>query len=107
MIKLIMNERMTDFYNQLNLSEASMRNYKTALNSTLIKEILLKKYGETNIFNIVELDKLWTVYCKINLHPQNIQKHRIYSAALMKYIRFLNDGKKYGRRIDYQKKKKI
>jgi hypothetical protein len=42
-------------------------------------------------------------HSKINLHPKNIENHRAYSAATMKYIRFLNDGKKYGHRIDLKK----
>ena len=38
-----------------------------------------------------------------NLHPKNISNHRIYSCVIMKYIRFLNNGKKIGKRIDYGK----
>lgn len=95
--------RMTDFYNQLQLSKNSMRNYKNALNSSFMKEQLLKECGETSLFCIVDLDVLWNFYSKINLHPKNIENHRAYSAATMKYIRFLNDGKKYGHRIDFKK----
>lgn len=98
-------KRTTDFFDQLVLSDAVKRNYRMALNSTFIKENLLKECGETSVFYITDLEVLWQFYSKINLHPKNVGSHRIYSAAVMKYIRFLNDGKKYGRRIDYNKKR--
>lgn len=105
MNKLDLIQRTADFYNQLNLSVASARNYKNALNSSFFKDILYKECGVRIVFEITDLEVLWNLYSKINLHPKNIENHRAYSAALMKYIRYLNNGKKYGRRIDYQKKK--
>ena len=41
----------------------------------------------------------------MNLHPKNVEQHRIYSSAIMKYIRYLNNGERYGRRIDYKVKR--
>lgn len=98
-------QRTADFYNQLNLSAASARNYRNALNSFFFKDILYKECGVKTVFAISDLEVLWNLYSKINLHPKNVESHRAYSAALMKYIRYLNNGKKYGRRIDYQRKK--
>ena len=97
------NNRKNQFLSQLNLSETTLRNYKVAFNSTFLKEMLLKECDGKQLFQITELDVLWNLYSKVNLHPRNISNHRIYSAAIMKYIRFLNNGEKYGRRIDYNK----
>ena len=94
------------FLSQLTLSESSMRNYRVALNSTLLKESLESECGVSSLYDITNLDTLWVVYCKINVHPKNVAAHRAYSAAIMKYIRFLNNGEKYGRRIDYKVRKK-
>ena len=94
------------FFSQLVLSESSLRNYQVAYNSTLLREVLESNFGVSRLFDITDLDTLWSIYCRINLHPKNVAAHRAYSAAIMKYIRFLNNGEKYGRRIDFQKKKK-
>jgi hypothetical protein len=96
-------KRRNDFFAQLNLSEATTRNYRLALNSSFLKEMLLKECGGKQLFEITDLEELWKLYSKINLHPKNISNHRSCSAAVMKYIKFLNGGKKYGRRIDYNK----
>lgn len=101
----IVKERRERFFSQLNLSESVTRNYKVALNSTFVKVTLSEKSNKDSIFEITDLEELWNLYSFINLHPRNVANHRLYSAAVMKYIRFLNDGKKYGRRIDYNKKK--
>lgn len=97
------NIRKNQFISQLDLSETTLRNYKVALNSAFLKEMLLKECDGKQLFQITNLDILWNLYSKVNLHPRNTSNHRIYSAAIMKYIRFLNNGEKYGRRIDYQK----
>ena len=70
-----------------------------------MKNFLIEECNKESLFDIYDLEELWNIYSEINLHPQNISKHRMYSAAIMKYIRFLNGGKKYGKRIDYQKPK--
>ena len=98
--------REKDFFSQLVLSESSLRNYRVAYNSTLLKDVLECDYGVSRLFDISDLDTLWSIYCKINLHPKNVAAHRAYSAAVMKYIRFLNNGEKYGKRVDYKKKKR-
>lgn len=99
-------KRETDFISQLKLSELSLRNYKVALNSTFLKAALEEECGVLSLFEITNLDKLWGLYCKINLHPKNVAAHRAYSAAIMKYIRFLNNGEKYVKPIDSKKQKK-
>ena len=96
-------KRANSFFNQLNLSETTTRNYRSALNSIFLKDMLYKEWGLTTVFAITDLESLWQIYSKINLHPQNVSKHRIYSAAIMKYIRFLNQGLRYGKRIDFGK----
>lgn len=90
------------FYNQLNVSERTRRNYEKAINSSFIKIHLLKYFQLNDLFAITDIEQLWNFYSIINIHPTNIQNHRLYSAAINKYIRFLNDGNKYGRRRDYK-----
>lgn len=63
-------------------------------------------YDVNSIFEITNLKELWDLYCKINMHPINIANHRGYSCAIMQYIRFLNNGKKIGKRIDVNIKRK-
>jgi hypothetical protein len=101
----VVNDRRQLFFSQLNLSESVARNYRNALNSTFLKVTLAEKSNKESLFEITDLEELWNLYSFINLHPRNVANHRVYSAAVMKYIRFLNDGKKYGRRIDYNKTK--
>lgn len=92
-----------NFFNQLNLAESTIKNYKVAFNSTFLRNFLMNECGENVLSDIVDLDTLWLLYTKINLHPKNVRNHRIYSCVIMKYIRFLNNGKKIGKRIDYGK----
>lgn len=103
MDSIAINKRKNDFIAQLNLSEATTRNYIVALNSSLLKEMLSKECGGKQLFEITDLDELWKLYSKLNIHPRNISTHRVCSAAVMKYIKFLNGGKKYGKRIDYNR----
>lgn len=98
-------QRKIDFYKQLNVSPRTQYNYRSAITSTFVKGVLNDYCGTNDLFEINDLDKLWIIYTHINLHPTNIATHRAYSAALMKYIKFLNNGKKYGKRIDWGKKK--
>ena len=44
-----------------------------------------------SIFEITDLDLLWIIYTKVNVHPSNVKNHRCTSCAVMKYIRFLNN----------------
>ncbi len=102
-----MKDRETAFYKSLStLSARTIRNYQTSIKSVFLKQQLLEELKTDSLFDIDNLDKLWGFYSRINLHPINIANHRSYSAAIMKYIRFLNNGEKYGKRIDYQKPKK-
>ena len=94
--------RKEKFFSSLGLAEATMRNYKTALDSKFLKEYITVKCNCISIFDITDIDVLYDIYVNIRIHPKNIETHRVCSAAIMKYIRFLNDGKKIGRRIDYQ-----
>lgn len=102
-----MNKKELDFYNQLDVSERTLKNYTRALNSTFLKDVLKEHFGIDNIFEISDIKKLWDIYSIINIHPKNVKNHRSYSAAIMKYIKFINNGEKYGRRIDYRKRRKI
>ena len=96
------NARKEHFFSSLGLADATIRNYKTALNCNFIKEYLSVKFNCISIFEIIDLEVLYDIYVNIRVHPKNIETHRVCSAAIMKYIRFLNDGKKIGRRIDYK-----
>ena len=98
-------QRKSDFINQLNVSQRTQQNYEAAIRSTFVRGVLQDFCGTDNLFDITDLEKLWIVYTHINLHPVNIATHRAYSAAIMKYIKFLNGGKKYGKRIDFKKPK--
>lgn len=87
--------RKAAFYSQLNLSESTLVNYRAAINSKFMREALLKNCGVLDLFEVTDLDLLWELYSKVNLAPRNISNHRAYSAAIMKYVRFLNNGQKY------------
>lgn len=99
------SKRKASFYEQLSLSKSTIANYKASLNSSFLKDVLKSDFGVLDVFEIIDIEDLWKLYSKINLAPQNIKNHRCYSAAVMKYIRFLNNGIKYGKRIDYKKPK--
>lgn len=105
--KIDSNTRKNLFFNQLQLSQVTINNYRSALNGRFINGIVREINKKYNcIFDISDLSILWDLYCKINLHPTNIANHRGYSCALMQYIRFLNGGKKIGQRIDANTKRK-
>lgn len=93
------------FFESLNLSEATYKNYRASLNSKFLKEYLREKYNTVDLFEITDLDVLWTIYSEVNVMPKNFANHRGYSAAIMKYIRFLNSGNKIGKRRDYNSKR--
>ena len=100
-----LDNRSEKFYSQLTVSERTKKNYKRSINSSFVKSVLKRFCNTDSLFEITDLEKLWEVYCYINLHPVNMGSHRVYSTAIMKYIRFLNHGEKYGKRIDYNKPK--
>lgn len=101
----ITSKRRSDFFKQLNLSASTTRHYKEALKSDFLKDIVEKECQKSDIFEITDLNLLWKIYSMVNLHPHNIRVHRAFSSAIMKYIRFLNNGKKYGNRIDFNTKR--
>ncbi len=84
------------FFSMLTGSDRTVKNYKAAIGSSYIKNVLTRMYGKSDLFEFTDLEELWKVYCFVNLDDTNIRNHRIYSAAIMKYIRFLNHGEKYG-----------
>lgn len=98
-------KRQNIFFIQLDLSNSTKRRYRDALKSSFLNGLVKNEFNKDSIFEITNIEKLWSFYTMINLHPVNIRMHRYYSAPLMKYISFLNGGKKYGRRIDFQKKR--
>ncbi len=98
----VIDQRKSDFLDNLDLSKSTTINYVFALNSNFLKEILKKECQGKQLFEITKLEELWKLYTIINIHPKNISSHRIYSCVIMKYIKYLNGGKKYGRRIDYK-----
>lgn len=101
--ELSTSRRKDDFYKSLNLSVTTKNNYRSALQSSFLTGVLKEEFNTLDLFEIVDLEELWELYSKINLHPKNIKNHRAYSAAIMKYIRYLNNGQKLGRRIDFGK----
>jgi len=103
--KIECNKRQNSFFKQLDLADSSIRRYRDALKSSFLTGLVMQEFRKDSIFYITDIEKLWKFYSMINLHPANIRMHRYYSAPLMKYISFLNGGKKYGRRIDFQKKR--
>jgi hypothetical protein len=90
----------------LHLSESTRRNYVVALHSRYLKEMVTNICKTDSLYKITDLDELWKLYSAINIHPVNVKAHRVYSAMVMKYIRFLNGGQKYGKRIDHKKTKR-
>ena len=99
-------KRSNDFFAQLDLSPVTLSNYRSALNGRVLKEVLAQvDSSKKSIFEITDLDLLWDIYSKVNVHPSNIKNHRGTSCAIMKYIRFLNNGNKVGKRIDFGKRR--
>lgn len=99
------DNREFQFYRELGVSERTRQNYQRAIRSSFMKDFLNEHLGTRNLFEVENIKELWEVYSLINLHPKNVSNHRNYSAAIMKYIRFLNNGERYGRRKDYGKEK--
>lgn len=99
------SRRKADFFNSLNLSTTTTNNYRSAIQSSFLTGFIKNEFNVYDLFEIIDLETLWHLYCKVNLHPKNISNHRAYSAAIMKYIRYLNNGIKYGKRIDLGRKR--
>ena len=95
--------RKEAFYNNMKLSSATKTNYRYAYSHPFLKELLFEFFQTRDIFEVADLNKLSEFYATVKIHPFNIDKHRVYSAAVMTYIKYLNNGKKTGKRIDYQK----
>jgi len=104
-IKVMNNNRELQFYSELSVSERTRQNYQNAINSSFMRDLLNEHLGTKYLFEVDDIEELWKVYSLINTHPKNVSNHRNYSAAIMKYIRFLNNGKRYGKRKDYGKEK--
>lgn len=100
------SKRRNKFLSQLVLSDSSKRRYKDALDSPFLIEFIRNEFNTESIYMLQDLKILWKLYSMINLHPTNVRMHRYYSAPIMKYIRYLNGGEKYGKRIDYMKKRR-
>lgn len=94
-----------EFFKQLSVSERTRKNYVASIRSTFLKEVLVDKCGTDYLFDITDLKQLWDLYLYVNTHPRNISNHRNYSVVISKYLRYLNNGVKYGKRIDYQTKR--
>ena len=100
------SRRKTVFFESLNLSTTTTNNYRSALNGRVLKEVIAEIDNSIeSIFEITDLNLLWIIYTKVNVHPSNIKNHRGVSCAVMKYIRFLNNGSRIGKRRDYGKSK--
>ncbi len=99
------NERKQAYEESFTGSEIVKRNYGCALRSTYLSKILEQKCRVKNLFELTDLEVLWDIYSYVNIDDYNIHAHRAYSAAIMKYIKLLNNGQKYGKRIDYNIKR--
>ena len=97
------DKRSEDFFSSLKLAEATIHNYKAVLKSKFLNEILETQFNVKSIFDVTDLQYLWEIYSTVNRHPKNLEMHRICSAGIMKYIRFLNNGQRVGKRVDYKK----
>ena len=95
-------DRENKYYETLKVSERTKLNYYYGINSKYLREYLKENYHIDSIFELTDLEKLWDIYTYINVHPKNVENHRWCSVPIMKYIRFLNHGDRYGRRIDCQ-----
>lgn len=98
-------EKEVEFFNSLKLSENTIRGYRIALNSKFFVGYLMEYYGYDSIFDINDVSVLWEIYSELNLHPKNVTNHRCYSSVVMKYLKYLNNGDRYGKRIDFGKKR--
>lgn len=96
-------KRKESFIASLQTTHKRWNNYVLALNSKLVTQILTESFGINNIYEVTDLNKLWEIYTVVNINPQNLATHRLFSSAVMSYIKFLNNGKRIGKRIDYMK----
>ena len=96
-------ERKIAYRSSLNIYEVTKNNYFSSIRGSLLCNALEAECGTKDLFAVMDLEKLWKVYSYINLHPKNIATHRNISCALMSYMKFLNGGKRYGKRIDFAK----
>lgn len=96
-------DRENAFCASLKVSEVTKKNYLSALHGKFLCSVLQAETDTNDVFAIVNLEVLWKIYSYINLHPRNIATHRNISCALMRYMKFLNGGKRYGKRIDFEK----
>ena len=96
-------QRKEEFYSSLKLSESTIRHYKAVLKSKFLCDVLRSRFNIQDIFDVTDLEVLWSVYSTINVHPKNVEMHRICSSGIIKYIRFLNNGQRVGKRVDYKK----
>ena len=65
----IAEKRSNDFYAQLNLSPVTLSNYRSALNGRVLKEVIAEVDDSIeSIFEITDLDLLWNIYTKVNVH---------------------------------------
>lgn len=101
--KNILEQRKKEFYSSLKLAESTIQNYRAMLRSKFLRDILNLEFNLQDIFEVTDLEVLWDIYSKVNVHPKNVEMHRICSAGIMKYIKFLNNGKRIGHRVDYRK----
>ena len=74
--ELSTSRRKDDFYKSLNLSVTTTNNYRSALQSSFLTGVLKEEFNTLDLFEIVDLEELWELYSKINLHPKNIKNLR-------------------------------
>lgn len=95
--------RKEQFIASLQTTHKRWNNYVLALNGKFVTQILTESFGINSIFDVTDLNKLWEIYTAVNINPHNLATHRLFSSAIMSYIKFLNNGKRIGKRIDYMK----
>lgn len=76
------------FFDWLDGSERTVLNYKNAINSTYLKTVLKTMFDTSNLFDLSDLVQLWQMYSFVKQDDNNVRNHRIYSSAIMKYMRF-------------------
>lgn len=93
----IENENYIGFQSYLRAnfsSERSIRNYLCFVNSSVVSRVVGNLFNINSIYQIDDFENLLKIYLGVKEDEDNIRLHRVYSAAISKYIRFRFPNKK-------------
>lgn len=93
----IENENYIGFQNYLRAnfsSERSIRNYLCFVNSSVVSRVVGNLFNFNSLYQIDDFEDLLKIYLGVKEDKDNIRLHRVYSAAISKYIKYRFPDKK-------------